>query len=161
MVFYSKKYLFVEMIIFGVVSLLLAIYLFITSDHWILATIFSIIGAYIIIKDFVKILNDKAQLTLNQNGIKVKNEYYPWTEISHVTITAASNKWFTYSNKWLTLETDRGVINETVDDFDISITDLEYKLNIYLLRSEKATTANNVLATMAGLGVLITFGFFI
>lgn len=143
-VFYSKKYLLVEMIIFGVASLLLGIYVFVTSDHWIIGTFFGIMGAYIIIKDIVKLTNDRAQLTLDQNGIKVKDKHYPWLEISNVTITAASNKWFTYSNKWLTLETDRGMINETVDDFDISITDLEHRINVYLLRSEQATTANRV-----------------
>lgn len=134
-VFYSKKGILVETILCTAL-LSFGIYLLITSDRWILGTFLSIVGAYIVIKDFYKLTNSRPQLILDQNGIIVKNKQYFWTEINNVTITAASNK-------WLTLETVRGTTNETIDDYDISIAELEYRINIYLFRSEKATTANN------------------
>lgn len=135
-VFYSKKKILVETILCaGLLSF--GIYLLTTPSRWILGIFFSLVGGYVVIKDFFKLINDRPQLILNQIGILIRNKNYSWAEVYSVNIT-------TSNNKWLTLETIRGTVNETIDDYDISITDLEHIINVYLLRSEQATTANNI-----------------
>jgi hypothetical protein len=135
-VFYSKKKILVETVLCAAL-LSFGIYLLTTPNRWILGLFFSLIGGYVVIKDFFKLINDRPQLILNEIGIKIKNKDYSWTEVSSVNIT-------TSNNKWLTLETIGGTVNETIDDYDISIADLEHRINVYLLRSEQATTANRV-----------------
>lgn len=135
-VFFSKKNILIEAILWGVM-LSFGIYLLTTSDRWILGFFFSVVGAYIVIKGIYKLTNSRPQLILDENGIKIKNKHYLWAEVTNVTIT-------TSSNKWLTLETIMGTTNETIDDYDISTADLEHTINIYLLRSVQATANTHV-----------------
>lgn len=116
------------------------VYLLITQDSWIFGTGLILVGAYFAIKDFKKLSTFEPQIILDNKGIEITGDSYPWTEIQDFTATLETLG--KNSNSYLILETSSGTVKVNIDDYDTTFRQLRHILSVYKGRFEKATTAN-------------------
>jgi hypothetical protein len=139
-IFYSKFNLVYQLLLMTA-CLSIGVYLIIINDSWVFGTILILIGAYFTIKDFKKLTTFEPQITIDNKGIDITGDYYPWTEIQDCTTTIeGSGK---NSSTFLILETPSETIKKNIDDYDTAFRQLRHILNIYKGRFDQATTANN------------------
>lgn len=142
-IFYSKLNLIYEILLMTA-CLSFGVYLLITKDSWIFGTGLILVGAYFVIKDFKKLTTFESQIIIDNKGIDITGNHYPWTEIQDCTTTIeGSGK---NSSTFLILETPSETIKKNIDDYDTSFRQLRHILNIYKGRFDQATTANKVYA---------------
>jgi hypothetical protein len=143
-IFYSKFNLIYEILLMTA-CLSFGVYLLITKDSWIFGTGLILVGAYFAIKDFKKLSTFEPQIILDNKGIEITGDSYPWTEIQDFTATLET--FGKNSNSYLILDTSSGTVKINIDDYDTSFSQLRHILNIYKGRFDQATTANNVFAS--------------
>jgi hypothetical protein len=141
-IFYSKFNLIYEILLMTA-CLSFGVYLLITKDSWIFGTGLILVGAYFAIKDFKKLSTFEPQIILDNKGIEITGDSYPWTEIQDFTATLET--FGKNSNSYLILETSSGTVKINIDDYDTSFRQLRHILNIYKGRFDQATTANKML----------------
>lgn len=140
-IFYSKFNLIYEILLMTA-CLSFGVYLLITVDSWIFGTGLILVGAYFAIKDFKKLATFEPQIILDNQGIEITGDNYPWTEIQDFTATLET--FGKNSNSYLILETSSGTVKINIDDYDTSFRQLRHILNIYKGRFDQATTANKM-----------------
>jgi hypothetical protein len=143
-IFYSKLNLIYELVLMTA-CLSFGVYLLVTKDSWIFGTGLILVGAYFAIKDFKKLSTFEPQIILDNKGIEITGDNYPWTEIQEFTATLET--FGKNSNSYLILETSSGTVKINIDDYDTTFRQLRHILSIYKGRFDKATTANNVFAS--------------
>lgn len=134
-IYYSKATNLIEMAImllcFGV-----GIYLLLTSDSYIIGTIFTIIGGYFAYQEYKQATNTEPQIIIDSKGIKTINiEFIAWTEIKNEeVIYEISGK---SSKSYLSFDYKNGSEYILIDDFDITPKKLENILKTYRIRNNK------------------------
>lgn len=139
-IFYSKLYLGLQLLL-SIVCVTTGVYLFITEKSWFVGTGFTLLGAYLATKEFKKFVTFEPQITIDNTGINIAGDYYPWAEIQHWSTTIEGfGKNRTAS---LIVETSSQIIRRNIDDYDTSDSQLRHLLKIHKGRFDQSTAVSN------------------
>ncbi|MHA7943714.1 hypothetical protein ACJOV8_011635 [Formosa sp. 3Alg 14/1] len=134
-VYFSKfksTYNFILMLI----CLFTGLFLLLKSDSYIIGTGLSLVGAYLAYKELKPLLNNAAQLIIDNKGIETTaSNFKSWAEIKHEEVimegagkTTRFYLIYTYNN---------GSEKLLLDDFNMSPKDIETALRTYRIRYNK------------------------
>ncbi|MGM5471170.1 hypothetical protein ACS386_12900 [Flavobacteriaceae bacterium LMO-SS05] len=134
-IYFSRTTNLVEMFIMLACSGL-GIYLLLTSESYVIGTLFAVIGSYYAFKEYKQATNTEPQITINNKGIQTINvEFKNWNEIKKEEIIYVNTG--KRSEAYLTYNFKGGFEQIKIADFDITPKEMENLLKTYRIRNNK------------------------